>query len=232
MRALYLPDLQKALIKNEVTINDIHHFVNVIKIKEKEEVLLLDGQGTKAIALVHEISKKRVKFIIQSQTQSVPEFNLSLAQCLVKKEAMEDILRMSAEVGLSQVFPLQSQHSWHLFIPNQRINSIMGSALEQSNNANLPRIHEPQKLQDFDFKIFDRVLYFSSNPIFLKQKAIETLQKSQKILLLIGPEGGLTNQEEEVFLTQKNFTFVHLPTPILRAPTAVLVATGYTLSKL
>lgn len=232
MRALYLPDLKKDSKNNEIAVNDSHHLVNVVRIKENEDVMLLDGKGLRAVASVTSITKKQIVFKISSSEEVAPPLNLNLAQCLVKKEAMEDIIRMSAEAGLAQIYPLQSQHSWHLFLPETRIKAILGSALEQSNNANLPIIKEQSKLADFDFSSFDHVLYFTSDPEAAKKPVPEKFQKNQKLLILIGPEGGLSPAEEEMLFTKNNFSFVHLPTPILRAPTAVLVAIGFTLSKL
>lgn len=231
MRAIYLPHLQNDLAaEKEITLSDIHHLVNVVRVQENEEVLLLNGKGLKAIARINSITKKQVQLKILSQQKVDPQLNISLAQCIVKKEAMEDILRASVETGLIQVYPLQSQYSWHLFLPETRIEAILGHAAEQSNNPNLPLVSSPTKLIDFNFKEFDHVLYFTSNSE--AQRKAQPISKTQKILLLIGPEGGLAPAEEELLFKQSNFSFFHLPTPILRAPTAVLVATGFTLSKI
>lgn len=228
MRAIYVPEFKSG--QKIVNVTDTHHLLNVIKIKENDEVLILNGQGIKAKGVIQGISKKQVSMAINSEEISISPINLHLATCLVKKEAMEDIIRMGTEVGFKSITPLQSQYSWHSFLPETRAQAIIESAMEQSNNALCPQINAVAKLMNFDFTHYDHVFYFSSNPKTSSQD-LNKLDKKQNILLLIGPEGGLSEDEEQYLLRLKNLVPVHLPIPILRAPTATLVASGFVLSK-
>lgn len=231
MRALFLPEL-KNNTSDEVLIDDTHHLLNVVRIKEQEEILLLDGCGLKAQGTIAAISKKQIKIKIKTKSFEEPGLNLQLAACIVKKEAMEDILRISAEIGISAVYPLQSQFSWHQFLPDSRVMAILGNALEQSNNPHLPKVAAPMKIRDFDFTKFDHVFYFTSNPQAPTKSNPQKLDIKQNILFLIGPEGGLSQEEEGVLFSYQNFSFVNFPSPILRSPTAVSVASGFIFSKL
>lgn len=229
MRAIYIPEFKSG--QKIVNITDTHHLLNVVKLKENDEVLIMNGQGIKAKGIIQAISKKQATIAIDSEEFSSSPINLHLATCLVKKEAMEDIIRMGTEIGFKSITPLQSQYSWHSFLPETRTQAIIESAMEQSNNALCPQINALAKLMNFDFGQYDHVFYFSSNPK-TSSPDLNKLDKKQNILVLIGPEGGLSEDEEQYLFRLKNLVPIHLPTPILRAPTATLVASGFVLSKM
>ncbi len=73
------------------------------------------------------------------------------------------------------------------------------------------------------------LIYFTSRPTSLNFK-MESPLASQTIIL-IGPEGGFSEAEEAKIMAYKKAKIVHLPTPIMRAPTAVATSIGYLLSE-
>jgi RsmE family RNA methyltransferase len=77
-------------------------------------------------------------------------------------------------------------------------------------------------------KEYDKIFYFSS----VKKDSFVNLnidQEKNKILLVIGPEGGLSPFEERFLNGLEKIQTVHLPTPILRAPHALATSVGYLL---
>jgi 16S rRNA (uracil1498-N3)-methyltransferase len=109
---------------------------------------------------------------------------------------------------------------------SDRYQKILISALEQSNNPYLPEIHLLSSLKEIPFSQYENLYTFSpqENKYSAKQFSIE------KSLILIGPEGGFST-EEEGYLVEKNSLLIKLPLPILRAKTATILAVGFLLGK-
>lgn len=225
MRAIYLKenfDNQKL-----VTLNgDIAHHLNVVRVKLNDEILILNGLGKSAEAIIISISKKEIIIEIKEVINHQQKHQISLAIALPKKDAFEDILKMATELGVNEIYPLVSDFSQYSFKQSERIDRLIESALIQSNNMFAPIIHPEQKLDLFLENNKSPLVYFSSRP--LKDKL--SLAKNVKCIILIGPEGGFSSDEESKILEMPNVNQIHLQTPILRAPTAVATSIGYLLS--
>jgi 16S rRNA (uracil1498-N3)-methyltransferase len=226
LRAIYYPAQEVILGKKILVTGDSAKHLNVVRIKLHEEILVLNGQGLKILTSIEGITKNEVELLVLKIENELPRHQISLAIATPKKEAFEDIIKMAVELGVVNIFPLTSDYSQYDYIENDRILRIVESALLQSNNANLPIIHPQMKLPDFLDQLKMPLFFFNSRPSECGQ--LEKISKEK--VILIGPEGGFS-KNEEVFISSKSNVFsIHLPTPILRAPTAVASSIGYLLS--
>ncbi|MCK5882237.1 MAG: 16S rRNA (uracil(1498)-N(3))-methyltransferase [Bacteriovoracaceae bacterium] len=201
------------------------HLIKSIRINEGEELLLMDGKGTVAKATVTEILKKQVVLTIAS-TRFVPkEKEIDLLICLPKKDAFEEIVRGAVEMGISKIIPAYSEFSQGKFKPSERYDRIIESGIIQSNNAHGPILSAAIDLTDLEniSSFYDKIIYFSSR----KGDALSLSGDEKKILLIIGPEGGLSEEEEKILAEHKKAETIHIPCPIMRAPTAFNVGVGY-----
>jgi len=221
MRAL----LQKEKLSETTLVvisGESAHHLNVVRVKVGDEILLINGMGEKSISIIESISKKEV--IIKTgkifSEQQKHQFGL------------EEILKMAVELGVSEIFPLSSKFSQMKYAPNERFDRLIESAMIQSNNLFWPKIHEQLELTNFLTALDSPLFYFSSIEASSNKKISQRTNLSSKIVILIGPEGGFSPDEEQQISSQKNVTLIHFPTPILRAPTAVATSIGYLLSEL
>jgi 16S rRNA (uracil1498-N3)-methyltransferase len=230
VRAIYYPFLNEDNLKNIFVSDDSAKHLHVVRIKQEEEILVLNGNGVRALTKVGAISKNKIELLISS----IEDFNdeakvyhkISLAIATPKKDAFEDILKIAVELGVRNIYPLVSEFSQYDYIPSDRTQRILESALIQSNNPFLPTIHAQINLDIFLEQLESPLFFFNSRPNDCgKDKKI-----SDTKTILIGPEGGFSSREEVNILAKSNVFSVHLPTPILRAPTAVAASIGYLLS--
>jgi len=234
MRSIYIPNLDGSSLKtNELITVDgpsAHHLVKVVRIKEREKVLLLTGDGHKVATEISTVSKKEVTLKIESSDFEQRKHNIDVALALPKKDAVEDILRFSVELGINTLFPLSSEFSQGLIKRNDRLERIIESGMIQSNNPYVIKIEEETNISELQSitSNYDKVLYFCS-----QERASDSidLSSNEKILLIIGPEAGFSPSEESLMGELTNSYAVHFQSYILRAPTAVCTATGYVLSK-
>lgn len=226
MRAIFYPFLKENDLKSIFVTDESAKHLLVVRIRLEEEVLVLNGNGLKALTKVKGISKNQIELSVDSIEESKATHEISLAISIPKKEAFEDILKMAAELGVRDIYPLISEFSQYHYLPSERVHRILESAVIQSNNPFLPTIHPQTDLNLFLKDLNSPLYFFNSRPnIAGKDKKIPGAKT-----VLIGPEGGFSAREENCILTKPNAFSIHLPTPILRAPTAVASSIGYLLS--
>jgi 16S rRNA (uracil1498-N3)-methyltransferase len=226
MRAIYYPFLKENTSKNILLSDEAVKHLHVVHIKPEEEILVLNGKGLKALTRVGSISKNQIELLVNSIEESVATHQISLAIATPKKDAFEDIIKIAVELGVQNIHPLNSEFSQYEYLSSDRVQRILESALIQSNNPFLPIIHPQIELNIFLDKLNTPLYFFNSRPIDCGKDEIISGEKT----ILIGPEGGFSFAEVANILKKNNIFSIHLPTPILRAPTAVASSIGYLLS--
>ncbi len=228
MRAVYIdqdlnPDRELILNKEKT-----HHLFNVLRMKESEKVLVLNGRGVIANAQIEKLSKKEALLKIESIVEYTPPHYLSLALAFIKKEALEICLREAVELGIHEVYLFPSQFSDKVIINIERLEKIIELSLEQSNNPFKTKLIVKKNINEIAFEKFDFIRSYHPYPFKSLAHKERSLNKSG--LIIIGPEGGFSPTELE-FMQQKECEFVRLNSFILRSQTAVAAAVGHTLGE-
>lgn len=231
MRALYESALVKAEVGYGIIVKDdsFHHLVNVVRIKTGEEILVFNGKGLEALAVVEKLEKRQATLKVLELTHH--QFSEPLIDVFLgtpKKEALELCLRQAVELGVSKIFLAETAYAQKPFLNDERKDSILSSSLIQSNNPFLPELVDV-KGSDIDAETYDQIIIFDS-----VNKGVADLSRKdiKRVLIVIGPEGGFSAEELEVWKLNPKTVSVHLPTPIMRTPTALSCAIGFTLGKL
>ncbi|MEI8345829.1 MAG: RsmE family RNA methyltransferase [Pseudomonadota bacterium] len=209
-----------------------HHLINVVRAQLEEKILLLNGKGLSAIAQINRIDKKEVHCRVQTCTDHSQLCSWDLAVGITKKEATEDVVRITVELGVRALYPLLTQYSQQHWISSDRQERIVESAIIQSNNPWRPQIFTPLPLMDLiqsRLSEYDLILVFIPGEVSTKLKDLPSSLKDLRILILIGPEGGLSPDEETQLQGIQGVQSINLSSPILRTPTAIIAAWGYLL---
>jgi 16S rRNA (uracil1498-N3)-methyltransferase len=227
MRSVFVENL--TIYKDEVLslkVKEYHHLINVIRIKINEKVVLFDRLSNIYLVETVQISKKSIEFEIVEKKKAAPrDLKLSIALGKLKKDALDISIKQLVEIGCQEITIFKSSFSQSYDLKKERLEKLVISAMEQSNNYLFPTIQE-RSLEEV-LKTNKNIIYFSA--VESKYQKIDTFPKES--ILIIGPEGGLSEREENLILNNcKNI--IHLPTPILRAQTAVSFCMGYYLGKI
>lgn len=223
MRALYLAgnSLLEHLLLNDK--DKLHHLLNVIRVRQNENVLVLNGIGQSRVYSIEEIQKKSIKLISKSQIVTHKKFhNISFLIGKTKKDDLSIILKSCVEVGAKNIIIANTDFSQKYDLNIERINTIIEQAIEQSNNPFMPVFSTVENLMSLDYAEYESVIVFDNN-----QENEKLNPKSSEILILIGPEGGFSSDEILELNKLQNMVSVHLKLPIMRATTAVNVAFGF-----
>ena len=230
MRAIFLRDEDKPEVGEVVTISDDRatHLIKSTRVRVGENVLILDGHGTSFLSEALAITRREIdlKIIEINQKEQGPKIDLCLG--LPKKDAFELALKNAVELGIQEVIPFEAEYSQWTIKNSDRAQTIIESALIQSNNYFATKLHsvasDIRGLENI-FASYDHIILTT-----LKEKkdfSTISVNKDEKYLVVIGPEGGLSDSEEDFILSLKNSSCLKLNTPILRTPNAVSTVTGY-----
>lgn len=223
MRAIYLKEF-KSEIDPLIEGEQAHHLLNVVRIKIGAEILILNGKGESWHACISQILKNKIYLDILGENKHQPKLKMTLAMGLVKKDALELMIRQACELGFSDIVILETEYSQNYKLNLKRLDKILVSAIEQSNNPFIPNI-KLMNLKELRYEQYSRVILYST----INQNSSPRVGFLENQLVLIGPEGGFSMQEEEFICNRGNVVTYLLDTYILRAPTALCVAVGHLL---
>ncbi len=197
-------------------------------------VTLTDSKGKDFRGRVLLLSKEEASVLIFEAFPSPTESSLEivLLQALPEKERMELIIQKATELGVSAIFPFQSERSVTLKEREAKQNKahrwqhIVLKAVQQSRRARVPWVGECRSLQEVL-----RGCREEGFKVLLWEKEGEDLKNVlrghpvKKIYMMVGPEGGFT--EREISLARaEGFVPVKLGQRILRTETAAIVIMG------
>lgn len=209
-----------------VTGETHHHLANVIRLEKTEQVLLLNGVGGRAQASVLEITKKEIHFQLIEVGLDQRGDQLDVLLLIPKKEALESMLKAATEMGVGRIFLIKGQRSPEKLPEERRVQALLQSALEQSNNPWLPEVTALGKMSEVTPGQYGEILMMDVASD--ESKAAQKVRiAGQKTLLVVGPEGGYSPEERAMILSWPQTRIITLPTPILRAPTALIAGLGW-----
>lgn len=206
------------------------HTVKVLRLRESSEIILFNGQGGEYPATLTEVSKKQAIAHINSFTDKNTESALSihLALGISKGERMDIAIQKAVELGVSDITPLYTERCVVTLDTKREIKrlehwqGIITSACEQSGRNHLPELHSPIDIRRNFSALPDSKLKLTLSP-YATHSLMHVEKPADEVLILIGPEGGLSEQEVHT-ATQHNFEPVRMGPRILRTETAAITA--------
>ncbi|WP_261834036.1 16S rRNA (uracil(1498)-N(3))-methyltransferase [Vibrio ishigakensis] len=205
------------------------HVGRALRMQPGQEVLLFDGSEFEYLASITEVTKKNVTVEIKSKTESHVEspLDIHLGQVVSRGDKMEFTIQKSVELGVNTITPLLSERCGVKLDAKrfekklQQWQKIAISACEQCGRNKVPVIRPIMQLEDWCEEEYQG-LKLNLHP--RAPYSINSLPEPvQKVKLLIGPEGGLSDGEIEM-ASEKNFEQTLLGPRVLRTETAALTA--------
>ena len=222
MQLFYLENPEKDII---LSAEESKHATKVLRKKEGDILNFTDGKGTfyKAEITVADTRKCRLKVVSTEQKPKQHNYHLHIAIAPTKNmDRYEWFLEKATEIGIDEITPIICEHSERKVLKTERCNRILLSAMKQSLKFHLPKLNEAISLKDFLKQDFEGAKYIAHCEDGEK-KELKIVNKTEKYLILIGPEGDFSPNEIKLAL-QNQFKAVSLGTSRLRTETAGLVA--------
>ena len=201
-RRFFVPDLQNAAGQLvELPAGEAHHARNVLRVGVGEVVELFDGNGAVAAGTVGDVAKRAVKIEIKDISRSArPRPIVHLAFAVPKGKRLDWLLEKATELGAASLQPVRFERSVSTGelsdAKKQRWQGHCIAAAKQCGINFLPQIRPSisfEEVLNSSDKLFSMLGDAGENAIPIAQ-ALANVEESE-ILLLIGPEGGLTQAE-------------------------------------
>ncbi|HNK28800.1 MAG TPA: RsmE family RNA methyltransferase [Ferruginibacter sp.] len=202
------------------------HIVQVLRMQNGEQLQLTDGKGNLFTCVITDNNRKRCALKTMHQSR-MPDAGsrISIAISLLKNTSrFEWFLEKATEIGVSEIIPLVCSRTEKTAFKYDRMKSILVSAMLQSQQCWLPRLHEPAKFSELVPAALQQQKLIAHCEETGEKKQLSTLQPfSASTIILIGPEGDFTPEEVQLAL-ENNFSAVALGNTRLRTETAGVVA--------
>ena len=227
MQLFYAPEI--SLPRHTLTEEESKHCVRVLRMVEGDELHLTDGRGTLHRCKVVDANAKRCTVEVvesHSEYEKLP-YRLVMAVAPTKIiDRFEWFLEKATEVGVSEIYPIESFHSERRQIKHDREEKVITAAVKQSLKAYHPTLHDLTPLKQVLTMPFDGDKFIAHcNSSFGEREYLGNLIKKERdTLILIGPEGDFS-EEEINFALQNGFKPISLGKQRLRTETAAVVAT-------
>lgn len=213
----------------ELPDNVVRH-LNVLRVKNTEEIVLFNGNGKAYPALPEVLEKRRasVRILREEATDNESPLNITLVQAVSAAERMDFTLQKSVELGVAEIRPVISERCVVRLSGERaekrvaRWQEIVVSACEQSGRNIVPKVLPlttyAQALQQLPQETTKLLMSLNR-----AQKLSDVRPQSGKVVFMVGPEGGWTEKEEQQAF-DAGFQSVTLGKRVLRTETASLAA--------
>jgi 16S rRNA (uracil1498-N3)-methyltransferase len=221
--------------------SDIYHIYKVMRMQPDDKIEVIYN-GAIHLCQLKEVSVNSVKLdVLEKKTvNNELSWGITIAVSMVSEQKWDYILQKATELGVSEIIPLQLSRTLIKLDKSksdkkiERWIKICKEASEQSHRTVVPNILNVMKVTDLIKSDYDLKLVCSTGVGSTNVKQIlSNYEKCGRILVVIGPEGGISPDEEEL-LVQNGFSRVSLGNFILRVETAplfVLSAINYELMR-
>ena len=211
--------------------DQVAHHIHVIRLTAGDTITLFNGEGGEYDATLVQADRKHASAKIKafSPREAELHYSITLAQALPEGSKIDWIIEKAVELGAAVIQPLAARRCVVRLSPERAVKKqehwqgIIVSAAEQSGRNRLPYLAE---LTDFEAWIAQQDIH---RRILLSPRAEQSLAEwarhhpPQAVSLLIGPEGGFSEQEEQAALAHGALPLSMGPR-VLRTETAGLTA--------
>ena len=231
--------------KVEITGGDATHIAKVLRTEIGETLILCDGEGTDFYAEVDDLTKDCVSLTIKETLPCLaePGISVTLFQGIPKQGKMDYIIEKCTELGISRIVPVSTKRSVVKIEDKkseakklERWRKIAAESVKQCGRGKIPEVTEVMTVKEAIelSKSFDLTLAAYECERETTFRSALSGKSPKTVGIFIGPEGGLSDTEVEMF-KEANITTVTLGKRILRTETAghtVLTAVMYEFNEL
>lgn len=205
----------------------------VLRLKNGEQVMICDGQGSECVCTVSDVSPGQIGLVVNSVQKSAaePAVKVSVYMAFPKSDKLEHVIQKATELGAYEIVAFPSDRcisrpdAKSLQKKQERWQRIAASASEQSGRGLIPQVITLGSYSEAISRAIQAdkaILFYENEHATTLRMALET-GSYQSVSLLTGPEGGLEEAEVEK-ARQAGMQICTLGSRILRCETAPLCA--------
>lgn len=211
----------------EANADQFNYLANVLRMADGAEILLFNGRDGEWKARISFPTRKKILLVPIAETRPQPEKpDLHYLFAPLKTGRLDYLVQKAVEMGAGVLRPVITQHVQGKITNLDKLRANVIEAAEQCGILAIPEVEEPVKLKDL-LEIWPssrRIIYCDEgdegqNPLPVLQRIEE-----RQLALLVGPEGGFSEEERNLLRGMPCVTPIPLGPRILRADTAAVAA--------
>lgn len=197
----------------------LHQWTKVLRFRVGQHVVLFDGVEHDRLYKITEISSREAHLeLITDYKRQLPKKDIYLFWSLLKKDKNDWVLQKCTELGVSHFIPLIADRSEKIGFNIERAKKIVVEAAEQCGRSDIPAIRDAMHVSNALEQYNDKTDLF-----ICEQDSESKLSVNEKVGVLIGPEGGWSDEEKAMF-KRLNIKHLNLHDFTLRAETAAIAS--------
>ena len=203
-----------------------HYLFSVMRLKADDALALFNGTNGEWRATIVNAAKREglLRADERSAEQQYPP-DLWLLFAPIKKARTDFIVEKATELGAARILPVQTEFTNSERIRQDRLQAHAIEAAEQCGGTFVPSVEPLQKLSKIlDTWPDDRRLIFCDESLVGARQTLTHAPTAEKWAILIGPEGGFSEKERALLVSNPQVTQISLGPRVLRADTAVVAA--------
>ena len=209
------------------------HAATVKRLRVGEELVLSDGSGAQVRCSVVAVERDALSLrVVERWVEPEPAPRVVLAQALVKGDRGELAVELATEAGVDGVVPWRAARCITKWEDGPRGAKALGrwrstvrEAAKQARRSRVPDVCEPVSTTQLSHRVSSSALTIVLHESATERLADVELPAEGDVLLVVGPEGGITPEELDA-LRSSGARVVRLGPTVLRASTAAAVALG------
>ncbi|MBF9195606.1 16S rRNA (uracil(1498)-N(3))-methyltransferase [Microvirga terrestris] len=206
-----------------------NYLLNVLRLKDEDSVLIFNGRDGEWRAEVSVEGRKAADLVCveRIREQGTP-YDIIYAFAPLKHARLDYMVQKAVEMGAGVLQPVLTQRTQSSRVNLDRMRSNAIEAAEQCGILSIPEVREEENLERFLKGLEeDRLVVFCDEnaPVSNPVDALAKLgNKHSRLVVIVGPEGGFTDQERALVAAHERCVCVSLGPRILRADTAAVAA--------
>jgi 16S rRNA (uracil1498-N3)-methyltransferase len=207
----------------EFANDDANHAIRVLRMQEGAEFMLSDGKGAWSQVVATEVKKKSMQVqILDSGFQDPLATTITVVQAIPKGDRAKEAIELLTEAGVDRIVPWLSTRS--IGKGSEKFAVTAREASKQSRRIRIPEVTDMATTAQIceAIKISDLAIAFHESATTKLSDQVSS-HNVEHLLIIIGPEGGLTDEEIDAF-TQAGAKVALMGRPILRSAHAGIAA--------
>ncbi len=234
MRRFFIPHTEIHKASPKIHGQDAQHIKRVLRLQPGNRILLIDGSGYEYEAELTGLSDAHVSIAVLRKYRPKMESPLRLVvvQGFLKEKKMDLLVRHLTELGMTKWQPVYTEHALprldekRLISRIDRWNTIVREAMKQCSRTLAPEMAMPLTFQEAVHSENDadlKIIFWENETTPLRKSAALDIKESATAIVLLGPEGGFS-ENEMALAKSAGFISASLGPRTLRAETAAVSA--------
>ncbi len=238
----HFPIYKKDINNDIITVLDtetVSHLVSSMRVKKGETVKFIDEDEIVYRAEILTADKKSLTAKILESKKSERKLNINLCAVIsvLKPDAYNLAIQNAVQCGVKEIYTVFSDNAAvkkaSVINKQDKWQKIAMESFKQCERADKPKVFNIDSFKNIfsNFKKENIIIFAEKYDFLTVKEAVKTVNKSEKILLVFGPEGGFSEDEFNYF-KQENLKLATLGKLIFKAPNAVTAGVMLTIENL